>query len=74
MLRHYKPVATRLRPTDRMVAHTGYLIFARPVTAEVADEYAGEKPAPVGEKPFPANEEPTPDGEESPLEMDLSGE
>ncbi len=31
MLRYYKPAATRLRPTDRMIAHTGYLIFARPV-------------------------------------------
>jgi tRNA (adenine57-N1/adenine58-N1)-methyltransferase len=31
MLRYYKPVAERLRPTDRMVAHTGYLIFARPI-------------------------------------------
>lgn len=29
MLRFYKPVAARLRPTDRMVAHTGYLVFAR---------------------------------------------
>ncbi len=28
-LRHYKPVADRLRPEDRMVAHTGYLVFAR---------------------------------------------
>lgn len=32
MLRYFKPVPQRLRPTDRMVAHTGYLIFARPVT------------------------------------------
>lgn len=32
LLRHYKPIPQRLRPTDRMVAHTGYLIFARPVT------------------------------------------
>jgi len=32
LLRYYKPTATRFRPTDRMVAHTGYLIFARPVT------------------------------------------
>ena len=32
MLRYFKPVPHRLRPTDRMVAHTGYLIFARPVT------------------------------------------
>jgi tRNA (adenine57-N1/adenine58-N1)-methyltransferase len=29
LLRSYKPVADRLRPSDRMVAHTGYLIFAR---------------------------------------------
>ncbi|EDP72995.1 hypothetical protein HG1285_04648, partial [Hydrogenivirga sp. 128-5-R1-1] len=27
--RHYKPVPDRLRPEDRMVAHTGYLIFAK---------------------------------------------
>ncbi|MCL5998224.1 MAG: tRNA (adenine-N1)-methyltransferase [Chloroflexi bacterium] len=31
ILRGYKPVAERLRPRDRMVAHTGYLIFARAV-------------------------------------------
>jgi tRNA (adenine57-N1/adenine58-N1)-methyltransferase len=30
-LRFYKPVPERLRPTDRMVAHTGYLVFARPI-------------------------------------------
>jgi tRNA (adenine57-N1/adenine58-N1)-methyltransferase len=30
-LRYYKPVPARIRPTDRMVAHTGYLVFARPV-------------------------------------------
>ena len=29
--RGYKPVADRLRPKDRMIAHTGYLIFARAV-------------------------------------------
>jgi tRNA (adenine57-N1/adenine58-N1)-methyltransferase len=32
LLRFYKPVAERLRPEDRMVAHTGYLIFARPTS------------------------------------------
>ncbi|HDD35275.1 MAG TPA: tRNA (adenine-N1)-methyltransferase [Candidatus Desulfofervidus auxilii] len=32
LLRKYKPVAERLRPTDRMVAHTGYLVFARKMT------------------------------------------
>jgi len=29
LLRYYKPEPSRLRPTDRMVAHTGYLIFGR---------------------------------------------
>lgn len=31
MLRFYKVVSERFRPADRMVAHTGYLIFARPM-------------------------------------------
>jgi len=31
MLRTYKTLPARLRPMDRMVAHTGYLVFARPV-------------------------------------------
>jgi len=30
-VRFYKPEPTRFRPVDRMIAHTGYLIFARPV-------------------------------------------
>jgi tRNA (adenine57-N1/adenine58-N1)-methyltransferase len=34
MLRHYKAVQDRFRPVDRMVAHTGYLIFARPMSPE----------------------------------------
>jgi tRNA (adenine57-N1/adenine58-N1)-methyltransferase len=51
MMRHYKPVSTRLRPTDRMVAHTGYLVFARPVTPEVAGETSTEEPDPVLEPP-----------------------
>ena len=29
LLRYYKAEPDRLRPTDRMVAHTGFLIFAR---------------------------------------------
>jgi tRNA (adenine57-N1/adenine58-N1)-methyltransferase len=33
MLRFYKANPNRLRPTDRMVAHTGYLVFARPFLA-----------------------------------------
>jgi tRNA (adenine57-N1/adenine58-N1)-methyltransferase len=31
LLRTYKTLPKRLRPMDRMVAHTGYLVFARPV-------------------------------------------
>jgi tRNA (adenine57-N1/adenine58-N1)-methyltransferase len=31
LLRPYKAVPARLRPMDRMVAHTGYLIFARAI-------------------------------------------
>lgn len=31
LLRYYKPEPTRLRPTDRMVAHTGFLIFGRKI-------------------------------------------
>lgn len=41
LLRYYKAEPERLRPTDRMVAHTGYLIFGRPVTVE-QDERALE--------------------------------
>ena len=29
LLRYYKPEPARIRPTDRMVAHTGFLIFGR---------------------------------------------
>jgi tRNA (adenine57-N1/adenine58-N1)-methyltransferase len=31
MLRYYQAEPTKLRPTDRMVAHTGFLVFARRV-------------------------------------------
>jgi len=47
MLRYYKAVADRLRPTDRMVAHTGYLIFARSVVSGLADI---DQPAPDSEE------------------------
>ncbi|MCE5258253.1 MAG: tRNA (adenine-N1)-methyltransferase [Chloroflexi bacterium] len=35
--RHYKPVASRLRPEDRMTAHTGYLIFARKIAGSLPE-------------------------------------
>jgi len=31
LLRYYKPEPSRLRPTDRMVAHTGFLLFGRKI-------------------------------------------
>ena len=46
LLRFYKPEPDRLRPTDRMIAHTGFLIFGRPVLfglkQEENDEYSEE--------------------------------
>lgn len=52
LLRYYKPEPDRLRPTDRMVAHTGFLIFARPVIfdkdakegKELLDEVSSSSP------------------------------
>lgn len=38
LMRRYKPVADRLRPEDRMIAHTGFLVFARRATAPPKDE------------------------------------
>jgi tRNA (adenine57-N1/adenine58-N1)-methyltransferase len=31
LLRYFKPEPSRIRPTDRMVAHTGFLVFARKI-------------------------------------------
>jgi tRNA (adenine57-N1/adenine58-N1)-methyltransferase len=42
LLRYYKPVAERFRPADRMVAHTGFLIFARPMVGIRKRQKAGE--------------------------------
>jgi len=40
LLRSYKAVPDRLRPADRMVAHTGYLIFARKLLSlELMEEW-----------------------------------
>jgi tRNA (adenine57-N1/adenine58-N1)-methyltransferase len=36
-LRYYKTVPERLRPVDRMVAHTGYLVFARAMLPDHAE-------------------------------------
>jgi tRNA (adenine57-N1/adenine58-N1)-methyltransferase len=41
LLRYYKDDHTRFRPVDRMVAHTGFLIFARAVQADARFEETG---------------------------------
>jgi tRNA (adenine57-N1/adenine58-N1)-methyltransferase len=38
LLRYYKAEAERFRPVDRMIAHTGYLFFARPVLVSVEED------------------------------------
>jgi tRNA (adenine57-N1/adenine58-N1)-methyltransferase len=40
--RHYKPVAARLRPEDRMIAHSAFLVFARKIARD--DESLGWMP------------------------------
>jgi tRNA (adenine57-N1/adenine58-N1)-methyltransferase catalytic subunit len=49
MLRFYKAVPARLRPTDRMVAHTGYLIFGRPVAEGVLEDEEPVRETPAAE-------------------------
>jgi tRNA (adenine57-N1/adenine58-N1)-methyltransferase len=39
LLRPYKAVPARLRPMDRMAAHTGYLVFARKILGELDDDW-----------------------------------
>jgi tRNA (adenine57-N1/adenine58-N1)-methyltransferase catalytic subunit len=41
LLRYYKPEPSRIRPTDRMVAHTGFLVFARRI--EPSDDPRGNE-------------------------------
>lgn len=47
LLRRYKPVAERLRPDDRMVAHTGFLVFARHEGRTGSDESSEPQPESV---------------------------
>lgn len=47
LIRYYKPEPTRLRPTDRMVAHTGFLIFGRKIEPS-QDERGRELTAELG--------------------------
>lgn len=45
MLRRYKTLAARLRPEDRMIGHTGYLLFARKL--EMVREMKADTEAPA---------------------------
>ncbi|MBG0776784.1 MAG: tRNA (adenine-N1)-methyltransferase [Desulfovibrionaceae bacterium] len=40
LVRRYKPVPERLRPEDRMVAHTGFLVFCRQQDRDIEDDTA----------------------------------
>jgi tRNA (adenine57-N1/adenine58-N1)-methyltransferase len=71
LVRRYKPVADRLRPDDRMVAHTGFLIFARymekpePLLLPETDaEVSDPTPGPLLEEPDDSDEEPPQLGDE----------
>jgi len=66
LLRYYKPEPGRLRPTDRMVAHTGYLIFGRRIDL-AEDPRAKELLAEAGVSSEEAGEEKR-DGDEIPVE------
>lgn len=41
-IRRWKPLADRLRPDDRMIAHTGFLLFAR--QQECSEDFESRKP------------------------------
>lgn len=56
LLRYYKTVSERLRPTDRMVAHTGYLAFARPMLAPSPSQPASPGHALEPRPPFAQND------------------
>ena len=48
LLRRWKPLADRLRPDDRMIAHTGFLVFCR--LQERTEEFESLKPAGTRER------------------------
>jgi tRNA (adenine57-N1/adenine58-N1)-methyltransferase len=62
LVRRWKPVADRLRPDDRMVAHTGFLVFARymepPAAKPRSEAVADPDEAPEA---FPVDAEDLPD-------------
>ena len=51
LLRYYKAVADRLRPTDRMIAHTGYLIFSRSMVIDISNLNISDHPSDPSNQP-----------------------
>lgn len=47
-LRYYRTISQRIRPTDRMVAHTGYLVFARSILAAAPEDHEDDEETAVG--------------------------
>jgi tRNA (adenine57-N1/adenine58-N1)-methyltransferase len=45
ILRPYKPVPARLRPNDRIIGHTGFLVFSRKVADEKGQRGADGEPS-----------------------------
>lgn len=43
LLRYYQSEATKFRPADRMVAHTGYLMFARLIESGTVEKEASDE-------------------------------
>jgi tRNA (adenine57-N1/adenine58-N1)-methyltransferase len=66
-LRPFKAVPNRLRPVDRMVAHTGYLVFARKVSREInqADYWMDRRRRKFEEAQAESVQDSTPDASES---------
>jgi tRNA (adenine57-N1/adenine58-N1)-methyltransferase len=64
LIRGWKPVAGRLRPQDRMVAHTGFLIFAR--NQDRSADFESRKPMGTRERKQLQARGGLPDGEDAP--------
>jgi tRNA (adenine57-N1/adenine58-N1)-methyltransferase len=47
ILRPYKPVPARLRPNDRIIGHTGFLVFARKLAPDSVPSLAEEESAAI---------------------------
>jgi tRNA (adenine57-N1/adenine58-N1)-methyltransferase len=57
LLRPYKAVSSRVRPADRMVAHTGYLIFARKIERTQFEAAPDTHPEDVSSESSPDEDE-----------------